>query len=177
MVCVGVSYIQNDVRILSSIQEYNPTLIYILLFFVLFSGLAATNPCPSPPCLFYSDVTRIKAIHQLSHDSSQSTVKSNLRRAAAVAVDVRRKLLFWSDLSSDVIQSFNLTSGQVQDVVTKDISSVRGLAVDWETGLVYWTDYGREDIGVVTYDGAKRKTLINAGVVNPHGIAVDPRNG
>lgn len=104
-------------------------------------------------------------------------VVSGLLGATAIDVHVRDNMIYWSDIELWVIRRMNLTSGEIEDLVTEDLGEVEGIAVEWESGLIYWTDFIFERIEVARLDGSYRKTLFSKDVHNPRGIAVDPVNG
>lgn len=104
-------------------------------------------------------------------------VVSGLLGATAIDVHVWDNMIYWSDIELWVIRRMNLTSGEIEDLVTEDLGEVEGIAVEWESGLIYWTDFIFERIEVARLDGSYRKTLFSKDVHNPRGIAVDPVNG
>ena len=102
---------------------------------------------------------------------------SNIANGAAIDIDVRNKIVYWSDTHAWTINRMNLTSGEVKIILREDIGEIYSLAVEWESGLIYWTDYVYERIEVANADGSSRRTLVTQNVKSPIGIAVDPANG
>lgn len=105
------------------------------------------------------------------------TVVSNLAEGTAVDIDVRNRMVYWSDTQAWTINRINLTSGEVKVIIKDNIGEVYSIAVEWESGLIYWTDFVFERIEVANVNGSSRRTLITQDVKSPIGIAVDPRNG
>ena len=117
----------------------------------------------------------IKALDQ--PNPSVHKVVSNIANGAAIDIDVRNKIVYWSDTHAWTINRVNLTSGEVKVILKEDIGEIYSLAVEWESGLIYWTDYVYQRIEVANTDGSSRRTLVTQNVKSPIGIAVDPANG
>ena len=135
----------------------------------------ASNACPVPPCLFYSNGTNIKSLEIASLRTT--VVVRDLLNATAVEVHVKKNLLFWAEHGPRFIRRANLTSGKIEEVISTGVGHVGGLSVEWESGLLYWTDVSKRRVEVARLDGSSRRVLLDKGVSRPRAIAVDPRNG
>lgn len=136
--------------------------------------------CQNDPSLYFIDDHTIKcaAVSSLDQpDPNFQTVVSNLAEGAAIDIDVRNKMIYWSDTHAWTINRMNLTSGEVKVIIKDNIGEVFSIAVEWESGLIYWTDFIFERIEVAKLNGSSRRTIITQDVKSPMGIAVDPGNG
>ena len=129
----------------------------------------------SEPCLIYTARNRIDAIELAS--SRVVNLASNLTFPVDIAVDVRERTFYWSDINQRVIKRMNMSSGVTKDIITEDHGYVGDLAVEWESHLLYWTDPYYDRIEVASLDGSKRKVLFADSLSNPVGIAVHPKKG
>ena len=144
---------------------------------VAFKGV---HYCQNDPSLYFIDDHTIKcaAVDTLDQPNpSFQTVVSNLAEGTAIDIDVRNRVIYWSDTQAWTINRMNLTSGEVKVIIRDNVGEVYSIAVEWESGLIYWTDLIFERIEVAKLDGSSRRTLITQDVESPMGIAVDPRNG
>jgi len=136
--------------------------------------------CQNDPNLYFIDDHTIKcaAVDSLNQPNPTfQTVVSNLAEGAAIDIDVRNRMIYWSDTQAWTINRMNLTSGEVKVIIKDNIGEVYSIAVEWESGLIYWTDLIFERIEVAKLNGSSRRTLITKDVESPMGIAVDPGNG
>ena len=102
---------------------------------------------------------------------------ASVSRSYSFDVFVRNKLLFWGDVGANAIKCVNLTSGAIQDVITRDLGVVDGLAVEWLGGYIYWTDYRYQRLEMARFDGSDRRVLFGEETHHPRGIAVDSSEG
>lgn len=143
----------------------------------MFSGILC---CQNDPSLYFIDDHRIKCAAVESLDQSNpafQTVVSNIAEGTAIDMDVRNRMVYWSDTHAWTINRMNLSSGEVKVIIKDNIGEVYSMAVEWESGLIYWTDFIFERIEVANVNGSSRRTLVTQNVRSPIGIAVDPRNG
>ena len=129
----------------------------------------------SEPCLIYSATSQINAIELTT--SRVVHLASNLSRAVALDAHISEKMIYWSDIKQRVIKRMNLTSGNIEDVITEDLGTVDGLAVEWDSNLMYWADYSNSRVEVASLDGSRRKLLFIEEVNKPRGIALYPKKG
>ena len=125
--------------------------------------------------MIYSATSQINAIELTT--SQVVHLASNLSRAVALDAHIGEKMIYWSDINQRVIKRMNLTSGNIEDVITEDLGSVEGLAVEWESNLIYWADYSNSRVEVASLDGSRRKLLFIEEVDKPRGIALYPKKG
>ena len=71
----------------------------------------------------------------------------------------------------------NMSSGNIEEIITADLGTVYGLAVDWESHVMYWSDYSYGRMEVASLDGTQRKLLFIEEVNRPRGIALYPKKG
>lgn len=83
-------------------------------------------------------------------------------------------LLFWSDVSADVIKQSFLNGTNVKDVIKWGLESPGGLAVDWVHELLFWTDSGTRRVEVSTFDGKLRAVLAANDLDKPRAIVIHP---
>ena len=144
---------------------------------VVFIGVLC---CQNDPSLYFVDEHTIKCATVDSLDQpnpSFQTVVPDIAEGTAIDIDVRNRMIYWSDTHAWTINRMNLTSGEVKVIIRDNIGEVYSIAVEWESGLIYWTDFTFERIEVAKLNGSSRRALITQDVESPMGIAVDPRNG
>ncbi|XP_046664076.1 nidogen isoform X2 [Homalodisca vitripennis] len=91
-----------------------------------------------------------------------------------LAVDCVEGLIYWSDITGQVIKSSSLSGKDITNFVEDDINSPEGLAVDWIGRKLFWTDSGKDVIRAADLDTGETETIVSSGLVNPRGIAVHP---
>lgn len=85
-------------------------------------------------------------------------------------------VIYWTDTSSDKVQSSNLDGSNVQDVVTTGLSSPQTLAVDQTNGQFYVSDEGTDEITRYELDGSGSQTILTQ-TASLSAIDVDPAAG
>ncbi|XP_049541327.1 low-density lipoprotein receptor-related protein 4 [Anopheles darlingi] len=114
-------------------------------------------------------------IRQVSLSNNQYTsIAKGLPNAIALDYHYRQDLLFWTDVSIDVIKRSHLNGSGVRDVVKWGLESPGGLAVDWIHDLLFWTDSGTRRVEVSTFDGQMRAVIAANELDKPRAIAVHP---
>lgn len=100
-------------------------------------------------------------------------------------------LIYWSDLSSDVIRCAYFNSSGTKgeyvtvalkiyikqfflDIIKWGLESPGGIALDWVHDLLFWTDSGTRRIEVATLDGKQRYVLASNDLDKPRAITVHP---
>lgn len=155
-------------------------LVFLALVVLVPRNVGGTLGCQSDPSLYFIDDHNIKCAPvnslQESNPSFQTVVK-NIAEGAGIDIDVRNRMIYWSDTTAWTINRMNLTSGEVKVIVRQNVGEVYSLAVEWESGLIYWTDFIYERIEVAKLDGSSRKTLVTQNARSPVGISVDPGSG
>ena len=127
--------------------------------------------------MFFSNKTFINKIE----GESVVPVISNLRHVVAIAVDVKRRHIYFSETHDEdyeqVIKRASIDGSDITDIISKDVGICEGLAVEWRAKLLYWTDASNKWIQVASLDGSQRKVLFSGNLSEPRGIAVDPTSG
>ncbi len=104
----------------------------------------------------------------------------------AIAIDVARGKIYWSEGSSQRIQVGNLdgtgSPATVFDYSTGQVVNVFGIALDLAARRIYWSDFGFEDpsIRVGNMDGSGVPVRLfdaSDGLFNPKGLALDIEGG
>lgn len=109
----------------------------------------------------------------LSNNQYTSIIKG-LPNAIALDYHYEKDLLFWSDVSADVIKQSFLNGTNVKDVIKWGLESPGGLAVDWIHELLFWTDSGTRRVEVSTFDGKLRAVLAANDLDKPRAIVIHP---
>ncbi|XP_062539561.1 low-density lipoprotein receptor-related protein 4 [Armigeres subalbatus] len=114
-------------------------------------------------------------IRQVSLSNNQFTsIVKGLPNAIALDYHYNKDLLFWTDVSIDVIKRSYLNGTGVRDVIKWGLESPGGLAVDWIHDLLFWTDSGTRRVEVSTFDGKLRAVIAANDLDKPRAIAVHP---
>ncbi|XP_053699069.1 low-density lipoprotein receptor-related protein 4 [Sabethes cyaneus] len=114
-------------------------------------------------------------IRQVSLSNNQFTsIVKGLPNAIAIDYHYQLDLLFWTDVSIDVIKRSYLNGTGIKDVIKWGLESPGGLAVDWIHNLLFWTDSGTRRVEVSTFDGKLRAVLAANDLDKPRAIAVHP---
>lgn len=112
----------------------------------------------------------------LSNNQYTSIIKG-LPNAIALDYHYQRNLLFWSDVSADVIKQSFLNGTNVKDVIKWGLESPGGLAIDWVHELLFWTDSGTRRVEVSSFDGKLRAVIAANDLDKPRAIVVHPGEG
>lgn len=109
----------------------------------------------------------------LSNNKYTSIVKG-LHNAIAIDFHYKRSLLFWSDVSTDVIKMSFMNGTGVKDVIKWGLESPGGVAVDWIHDLLFWSDSGTRRVEVGTFDGTLRAVVAASELDKPRAVVVHP---
>lgn len=109
----------------------------------------------------------------LSNNKYTSLIKG-LPNAISVDYHYKKGLLFWSDVSTDVIKRCFINGTGVRDVVRYGLESPGGIAIDWIHELIFWTDSGTRRVEVANYDGSLRAVIAANDLDKPRAIVVHP---
>ncbi|XP_037552667.1 nidogen-2 [Nematolebias whitei] len=106
-------------------------------------------------------------------------INSNLVSPEGLAVDVKRRLMFWVDSSPDVIESANLDGSERRILFNTDLVNPRAIIVVSSTGTLYWTDWNREapKIECSSVDGLNRRVVVSDGIGLPNALTYDFSSG
>ncbi|KAM7292782.1 low-density lipoprotein receptor-related protein 4 [Ixodes scapularis] len=116
-------------------------------------------------------------IRRITMDKSEYTsVVAKLQNAVALDYHFTLDLVFWSDITVDVIRSCSLTNGtDLRTLVSRGLANPGGLAVDWIMNRVYWTDSGTSRVESVDLDGRNRRALVWKDLDKPRAIVLYPQ--
>ena len=130
------------------------------------------------PLLLFANREDVQIINA-THPRSNSTVLiAELEDAAAVDFIYGEQVIFWSDVSLEVIKRVYINNTKhPKTVVNTGLVSPDGLACDWLGRKLYWTDSENNRIEVSNLDGKHRKVLVWQRIDEPRAIALDPENG
>ncbi|XP_005110515.1 low-density lipoprotein receptor-related protein 6 isoform X2 [Aplysia californica] len=142
-------------------------------------GLAwISTLCYGNPLLLFANHEDVQIIDVASPTSNGTILISGLEDAAAVDFIYSDGVIFWSDVSLEVIKRVYLNDTKhPKTVVATGLVSPDGLACDWLGRKLYWTDSETNRIEVSNLDGEHRKVLIWQRLDQPRAIALDPENG
>lgn len=126
-------------------------------------------------------------------NSRYNFILKGLHNAIALDYHFEKGLIYWSDVSADVIRRAYLNSSDVQgnnnflnnfnidfikkmitDVIKWGLESPGGVALDWIHNLLFWTDSGTRRVEVATLDGKQRFVVASNDLDKPRAIAVHP---
>ncbi|CAN7998808.1 unnamed protein product [Ixodes hexagonus] len=116
-------------------------------------------------------------IRRITMDKSEYTsVVAKLQNAVALDYHFALDLVFWSDITVDVIRSCSLTNGtDLKTLVSRGLANPGGLAVDWIMNRVFWTDSGTSRVESVDLDGRNRRALVWKDLDKPRAIVLYPQ--
>ncbi|XP_014091454.2 low-density lipoprotein receptor-related protein 4 [Bactrocera oleae] len=115
------------------------------------------------------DIRRV----QLSNNRYSAVVKG-LHNAIALDFHYRKGLLFWSDVSTDVIKMVHMNGTRLRDVIKWGLESPGGLAIDWVHDLLFWTDSGTRRVEVSNFMGTLRAVIASNDLDKPRAIVIHP---
>ncbi|GLH14008.1 Putative vitellogenin receptor [Gryllus bimaculatus] len=114
-------------------------------------------------------------IRQVSLNSVKYTaLLKGLHNAIALDYHYREGLIFWSDVSMDVIKRASLNGSGSVDIIRWGLESPGGIAVDWIHNLMFWTDSGTSRVEVASLDGVHRYIVASSDLDKPRAIVVHP---
>ncbi|XP_014255223.1 low-density lipoprotein receptor-related protein 4 [Cimex lectularius] len=126
----------------------------------------------SPPSLVFAN--RID-IRQVSLNSFKYTaILKGLHNAIALDYHYKKGLIFWTDISMDIISRSRINGTNITEIAKSGLDSPGGIAVDWIHDLLFWTDSGTRRVEVSNLDGQIRHVLISDDIQKPRAIAVHP---
>lgn len=101
-------------------------------------------------------------VRQISTSGRDYKLISNTRFSAAISLDVKDEMIYWTDLINQTINRIHrsASSSQEPEVVVYGLEKPESLAVDWIGRKLYWVDTGKNVISVSNLDGSHKKTII-----------------
>lgn len=114
-------------------------------------------------------------IRQVSLSNNKYTsILKGLHNAIALDYHYKKSLIFWSDVSTDVIKSSYINGTGIRDIIKWGLEAPGGIAVDWIHDLLFWTDSGTRRVEVATFDGHLRAVIAANDLDKPRAIIVHP---
>ncbi|XP_076008480.1 nidogen-2 [Genypterus blacodes] len=106
-------------------------------------------------------------------------INTDLISPEGLAVDVKRRLMFWVDSTPDRIERANLDGSGRRTLIEADLVNPRAIIVVSSTGTLYWTDWNREapKIESASVDGQNRRVVVSEGVGLPNALTYDTSSG
>lgn len=115
-------------------------------------------------------------IRQISVDGHEySAIMEDLQNAISLDFHYYRDLIFWSDVSLDVIMRAFLNGTEVTGIVRWGLRKPGGVAVDWINDHVYWMDGITKRIEVAELDGSNRHPIVWSGLQKPRALVLYPQ--
>ncbi|KDR24262.1 Low-density lipoprotein receptor-related protein 4, partial [Zootermopsis nevadensis] len=97
-----------------------------------------------------------------------------LHNAIALDYHYKKGLIYWSDVSMDVIRRATLNGTGAVDVIRWGLESPSGVAIDWIHDTIFWTDSGTRRVEVATLDGSIRVVIAASDLDKPRDIVAHP---
>lgn len=114
-------------------------------------------------------------IRQVSMSNNKYTsIVKGLHNAISLDFHYKKGLLFWSDVSTDVIKVSFMNGTGVRNVIKWGLESPGGVCVDWIHDLIFFTDSGTRRVEVATFDGSLRAVIAANELDKPRAVAVHP---
>ncbi|XP_066603816.1 low-density lipoprotein receptor-related protein 4 [Prorops nasuta] len=129
----------------------------------------------SNPYLIFANREDIRQV-SLSNDKYIPIIRGT-HNAIALSYHYKRKTIFWSDVSIDVIRKVFINGTEAEDVIRWGVEKPSGIAVDWIHDLLFWTDSETRRVEVITLDTRVRHVLVSSDLDKPRPIAVHPNYG
>lgn len=108
------------------------------------------------------------------NSNSYNSIIKGLHNVIALDYHFRRQLLFWSDVSTDVIRMSSMNGTGIKTIVHWGLEAPGGISVDWVHDLLFWTDSGTRRVEVATFDGKLRDVVAANDLDKPRAIVVHP---
>ncbi|KPU81708.1 uncharacterized protein Dana_GF20504, isoform G [Drosophila ananassae] len=103
-----------------------------------------------------------------------SAVVKGLHNAIALDFHYRKGLIFWSDVSTDIIKMVFINGTRVRDIIKWGLESPGGVAIDWIHDLLFWTDSGTRRVEVSNFQGNFRTVIASCDLDKPRAVVVHP---
>ncbi|GFO35071.1 low-density lipoprotein receptor-related protein 4 [Plakobranchus ocellatus] len=117
-------------------------------------------------------------ILRVTPDKAEFTsILQGLQDAISLDFHHHQSLVFWSDVTLDVIKRAHLNGSDVREIVSYGLENTGGLAVDWIHNKLFWTDAGTSRIEVANLDGTHRTVILWQNLQKPRAIAAHPGKG
>ncbi|XP_025758764.1 nidogen-2 isoform X4 [Oreochromis niloticus] len=127
--------------------------------------------------VYWTDLSArsINRASMVSGAEPEVLINTNLVSPEGLAVDVKRRLMFWVDSTPDVIERANLDGSGRRTLFDTDLVNPRAIIVVSSTGTLYWTDWNREapKIESSSVDGQNRRVIVSDGIGLPNALTYD----
>uniref|UniRef100_A0A3P8RG51 Nidogen 2a (osteonidogen) n=1 Tax=Astatotilapia calliptera TaxID=8154 RepID=A0A3P8RG51_ASTCA len=127
--------------------------------------------------VYWTDLSArsINRASMVSGAEPEVLINTNLVSPEGLAVDVKRRLMFWVDSTPDVIERANLDGSGRRTLFDTDLVNPRAIIVVSSTGTLYWTDWNREapKIESSSVDGQNRQVIVSDGIGLPNALTYD----
>ncbi|XP_039870874.1 nidogen-2 isoform X5 [Simochromis diagramma] len=127
--------------------------------------------------VYWTDLSArsISRASMVSGAEPEVLINTNLVSPEGLAVDVKRRLMFWVDSTPDVIERANLDGSGRRTLFDTDLVNPRAIIVVSSTGTLYWTDWNREapKIESSSVDGQNRQVIVSDGIGLPNALTYD----
>ncbi|XP_028277878.1 nidogen-2 isoform X6 [Parambassis ranga] len=106
-------------------------------------------------------------------------INTNLVSPEGLAVDAKRRQMFWVDSNQDLIETANLDGSGRRTLFDTDLVNPRAIIVVSSTGTLYWSDWNREapKIESSSVDGQNRRVVVSDGIGLPNALTYDSSSG
>lgn len=103
-------------------------------------------------------------------------ISTDLMSPEGLAIDYLRRNLYWTDSSTDKIESSRMDGSDRKTLFDTNLVNPRAITIDAVRGNLYWTDWNREAPKIETsyIDGSNRRILVNDNIGLPNGLTFDP---
>ncbi|XP_050708950.1 low-density lipoprotein receptor-related protein 4-like [Eriocheir sinensis] len=125
-----------------------------------------------PAYLIFSNRAEIRLISL--NRSNYSSIAQGLQNAISIDYHYERRLIYWSDVTLDVIMRAYMNGTGEKAIVRWGLRMPSGVSVDWINDHVYWLDGITMRIEVANLDGSSRRPLIWTNLQKPRGLLVHP---
>ncbi|KAF7998627.1 hypothetical protein HCN44_011035 [Aphidius gifuensis] len=146
--------------------------------YVLRPDLRTCKAIGGNPSLILTNRVDIRKINiSPATDIKYTPILKSLHNAIAMDYHYEKDVIYWSDVSLDVIKKVYLNGSSQDDVIRWGLESPGGVAIDWIHDLLFWTDSGTRRVEVITLESKIRHVLISSDLDKPRAIAVHPHYG
>ncbi|CAD6208044.1 GSCOCG00010318001-RA-CDS [Cotesia congregata] len=145
--------------------------------YVLRPDLRTCKAVGGNPSLIFTNRVEIRKVALEPSTAKYTPIVKGLHNAIAIDFHYEQGVIYWSDVSLDVIRKIFINGSAPEDVIRWGLESPGGIAIDWVHNLLFWTDGGTRRVEVLTLDTRIRHVLISNDLDKPRAIAVHPHYG
>jgi len=139
----------------------------------------ATDIPPDLPTKYHTTNRNTRLYKNFSIDDSLKEIVDGLDNAYDIAVDQKAGMIYWTDITHDIIQRSTMWGAQIETIFNfgSGNANVKAIALDVDAGKIYWVD----SVGATgkiwrgNMDGSElpEELIAIAGNSEPLGIALD----